>query len=319
MRRLSRLALPAVLAAALLAAAAPIARAQSGLTVKQKSTIDMGSMGGGELTETVMIHGADRQKRVTEGRMKFFVISRDASATEIVRLDQGQVYRIDAKKKQAQAQSFAEMRKEVEKAQKEMEKAASAPDEKNVRVWVESQGVERTGERRSINGFDTERAVLRLTVMGEDLKTQEKSPLFYLSSDMWIAPGQTEAARIQQAFLSGYVEAMGLDVRGAGNPYARYFKDLYVEMDALEGYPILSTLTVEAPAAEGEAGASANPVGAVLGGLRRRGNRANEEAKPAASAPGRAVVFRTTTEVLSLSTEAPPPSEFELPEGYRVR
>jgi hypothetical protein len=78
-----------VLVATSLAAASTTLSAQ-GLVVTQKHTFNIAKIGGGDMTQTLMIQGADRQKSVTEGRAKFLVFNRDVSGTEIIRLDHSQ-------------------------------------------------------------------------------------------------------------------------------------------------------------------------------------------------------------------------------------
>jgi hypothetical protein len=301
--------------------------AQDGLTVTQKTTMNMGRLGGGDLQQTVMIRGTDRHKVVTEGRMRVLVISRNAASTDIVRLDEGQIYMLDTRRKNYTTQGISELKVEMERSQRDLQ-AAAAPqaDEQEVRLWVTGGEVERTGETRTINGFNTERAVMKLTVMGENRRTGEESPMFYLTADMWIDASQREAARVNQSFYRAYVEQLGLDPRSASNPFGRWFGDMYEAMDNLDGYPILTTVAFEAPgeSASGEAReespAPTDAVGAALGGLMRRASRPREEApaNPAAT-PGRSLLFTSTTEVLTLSLVTPDDGEFSPPSDFRKR
>jgi hypothetical protein len=316
-----------VIAAAAVLAAAP-ADAQDGLTVRQKSTVNMGRLGGGDLQQTVMIRGTDRHKMVTEGRMKVLIVSRDAASTEIVRLDEGQIYTIDTRRKQYTTQGIPELRTQMERSQRDLQ-AAAAPqaNDEEFRMWVTGAEVERSGETRTINGFNTERALMKLTVMGENRRTGEQGPMFHLTADMWIDPSQKAAARVNQAFYRNYVEQLGLDPRSATNPFGKWFQDLYEAMDKIEGYPILTHVVFEAPAqapaADGGRDAAASPtdpVGAALGGLMRRASRPREEApaNPAAT-PGRSLLFSSTTEVLAISLDSPGETEFAPPADFRKR
>ncbi|HEX7240559.1 MAG TPA: hypothetical protein VF263_09850 [Longimicrobiaceae bacterium] len=327
-----RAILPAAAAAVLLAGGAS---AQAGLTVRQKTTYDMGRIGSGELNQTLMVRGADRQKTVTQGRVKVLLFNRDASSTEVIRLDQGKVYRNDGRR--TETKSIAEMRAELEKAQRDAERAAAGENRgggEDVRFTVVSNGVQRTGQSRAVNGFQTQQQVLRMTVMAENTRTGEKAPVFHMTSDMWIDPSQRAAGRANVAFQNAYVAALGLDPRTAANPYGKYIRDLYREMSSLEGYPILTTITFEAERQQGQGGqaaaggnqqgsnaSAADQVRGALGGLMRRGRKSDEQPAAAAStspqptAPGRSVLFSSTTEVQSISTTAPAASEFEPPAG----
>lgn len=323
---------PIAIATALLLAATP-AFAQGGLVVQQHTNFEIARIASGDLNQTVHLNGAEQQKTVTQGRSKFLVFSRDASGTEIVRLDQGKLYSIDDKKKSYRVQSLEEVRAQLEKTQKEAEKANAkeARDSDDARLYVTVDDVKKTGERKTINGFQTEQSVLRMTVMAENKKTGEKAPLFVLTGDFWLDASQHQAMRANQAFAAAYAQKLGLDPSTAGNPYARWVAELQKESSKLEGYPILATITMES-AEEAQAGgsgaqpkgaptaASGTPtspgdaVGKALGGLMRRAKESKKEESPS---NGRPVLFRSTTEVKSISTSAPAASEFEVPEGYK--
>lgn len=313
-------------AAAVLAGPAPLG-AQDGLVVTQKSTYDIARIGSGDLTQTVMIRGADRQKTVTEGRIRFLVLSRDAGGTEIVRLDQGQVYRVDDRRRRYQERSLADLRGEIERSQRQAEAAApDVRDDGDVRFWVESEPLQRTGERRTINGFGTEQVVLKLTVMGENTRTGEKGPVFHVNSDLWIDPTQTHASRVSAAFGQAYAARLGLDPRTSGNPYGRWVHQLYDEIAELEGYPIVVHVAFEAEREAGaqeqqrEPAAAGNPVGAALGAALRRARPRREQPAPVnPAATGRPLLFSMSTEVLSISNTAPGEAEFEVPSGYLER
>jgi len=327
--RISRSTPLAVATVALLAATPGVA--QNGLVVQQHTTYEIARIASGDLNEIVHLSGAQQSKTVTQGRSKFLLFSRDASGTEIVRLDQGKLYSLDDKKKSYKVQSFDELRAQMEKTQKEAEKANAQQvrDTSSVRLYVTSEGVKKTGEKKTINGFQTEQAVLSMTVMAEDRKTGEKSPLFVLTGDFWLDPSQHQAMRANQAFAEAYVKQLGLDPKMAANPYARWIGELQKESGKLEGYPILTTITMEsaesaqsgggaqgqnAQAASGTPTSPGDAVGKALGGLMRRAKDSKKEDSPSS---GRPVLFRSTTEVKSISTAAPAASEFEVPEGYR--
>lgn len=321
-----------VVAAVMLAllAAAP-AWAQSGLVVQQHTSFEIARVSSGDLTQTVHLSGTQQLKTVTQGRAKMLLFSQDASGTEIVRLDQDKFYSLDDKKRSYKVQSMAEVRARLEKSQHDMEQAAAAmttaADTSQVRLYVINNGVQRTGERKTINGFQTEQSVLRMTVMGEDKKTGEKAPLFVLTADLWLDASQHQAVRANEAFYQAYIQHLGIDPRTVLNPYGRWVSDLQAESAKLQGYPILSTYTLEAaedpksagaqgqsaPSASGAPASAGDAVGKALGGLMRRAQNKKDDAPTSA----RPVLFRTTTEVKSISTTAPAAAEFEVPAGYR--
>jgi hypothetical protein len=303
------------LAAAIVIAGPAVLTAQPGIVVQQKTTLNVSRITSGDLQQTISILGADRAKTVTTGKMKVLILSVDAGGTEITRLDQDQVIKLDDKKKKFEIKSLAEMRAEFAKKQQDAEKqAAEAREDEDVRYYVVVDEARRTGERKAINGFNTEQVAVKITVMGEDKKTKKTAPYMYLIGDFWVDPSQAEAARVSSAFAKAQVQALGVTPAMASNPYAKWLKDVESEMSKIEGYPILSTLTFEiaadSTAAAENKEARPNPLGG-LGGLMGR-----KKEEPAKTGSGRPVVFTATTEVLSISKTAPAASEFEIPAGY---
>lgn len=324
---MQRLRIPILSAAAALILATPaLASAQAGLVVEQKSTYNIARIGNADLKQKVMFHGNDRQKTVTEGRMRFLVFSRDAGGTEIVRLDQGQIHRLDDRRRQYQTNSIADLRVEFEKAQKDAEAAApESRQQDDVRLWVEAEPARRTGERKTINGFSTEQVIFQATVMGEDTRTGEKSPVFHLIADAWIDPSQAQAAQVSRGFMDAYMAQLGVDPRIPGNPYGPWIRDLFTEIAKVDGLAIVAHMVLEAePEADGAEGRgeraadNTDPVGAAVGAMMRRVARPQEQpTNPAAT--GRPLLFSMSNEVLSISAAAPAASEFEIPGGYRKR
>jgi hypothetical protein len=327
-RRTPRILTAATFTLAALAATAPVSplAAQGGVVITQKTTYNIARVGNGDLTETVTVAG-DRMKTKREGRVRFLVFSRDASGTELVRLDEGQVYRIDDRRRQYRVQDLNELRGEIAKSQEEARQAVADTEieDDSVRIYVETKGFERTGERQTISGFSTERGKIEVTVIAENKQTGEKTPVYYLTADLWIDPSQRAVAQSAQAFHARYVEQLGLDPRAEGNPYGRWLGEIYKGVAGIEGYPIRSTVTMEIAVAEaqraeagGQPGAgrvAADPVGAAVGGLMRRAMRPRQES--AGTEPGRRVLYTTTTEVQSIAASAPATAEFEVPQGYR--
>ncbi len=303
------------LAAAVMVVAPSALTAQSGIVVQQKTTFSIPSVTSADLQQTVSILGTDRSKTVTTGKMKVVIMSVDASGSEIVRLDKDQVIKLDDKKKKFEIKSLAEQRAELEKQQKNAEKqAADAREKDDVRYSVVVEEAKRTGQRKAINGFNTEQFAVKLTVMGEDTKTKKTAPYLYLIGDLWVDPSQAEAARTSTAFAKAQLQALGIDPTMAANPYAKWLKDVNAEMSKIEGYPILTTLSfevaVDSTAAAENKEARPNPLGG-LGGLMGK-----KKEEPAKTGSGRPVVFTATTEVLSISKTAPAASEFEIPADY---
>ena len=311
----------AALTATILAIAPATLVAQSGIVVQQKMTFNVAGVTNADLQQTISILGADRAKTVTVGKMKVVILSVDASGTEITRLDEGQVMKLNDKKKTYTVKTIAEMRADLAKQQKDAEKSAASGREKDdIRYYPVLDEARRTGERKTINGFNTEQVSIKITVMGEDQKTKKTAPYMHLITDMWIDPSQRDAGRVSMAYAMAQQQALGVDPAMAANPYAKWMKDINAEMAKLEGYPIRSVMTFEAEVdsasaanKDNNAGARGNPM-AALGGM--FGKKKSEEPAAAGSGSGRPVLFTATIEVQSITSTPPAGSEFEVPVGY---
>ena len=323
---MSRPVLPGALAALALVLAAAPAAAQGTLRLSQTSSYTLAHLGSGEMQQTIDF-GADRQRTATTGKGKVLLFSQDLAGTQIVRLDEGKIYQLDDKKKTYATRSFAELRAELEKAQRSAQQSAQQPagakKEEEVRWSVVGEGAKRTGERQTIHGFTTEQVLVKLSVVAEDVKTKEKTTMLYLTGELWVDDSQAEAAKLSRQFAERFARELGMDPRTGANPYARWLQELYGEAAKIPGLAIRSTFLVEMPQAEasgqqqGEPRAAAgDPVGAALGGLLKRARKPAEPAPGSGpTAPGRAVLFRTVTEVTSISR--PSDASFEVPAGYR--
>lgn len=299
-----------------------LAGAQAGITVQQKTSFNVARITSADLNQTVSILGADRARTVTTGKVKVLIISRDAGGTEITRLDQDQVIKLDDKKKKYEIKNLAELRADLLKQQQDAARSApEAQEDKDMRYYVVVDEARRTGERKPINGFDTEQVLIRITVMGENTRTKQTAPHMYLVTDTWVDRSQREAARISAAYQEARTRALGMDPAMAANPYSKWLREVDAEMVKVEGYPILTRISFElpvdstaaAPPAEEKPSPEANPLSRGLGGL--LGRKAKPE-EPAPKGSGRPVLFTSTVEVLSISTTPPPSGDFEIPAGY---
>ena len=295
--------------------------AQAGLVVQQHTTFKIAGITSADLQQTTSILGTDRAKTVTTGKIKVLIISKDAGGSDITRLDQDQIIKLNEKKRSYTVESLAEVRQALAKQQLEVAKQADAQEQGDTRYYAVVDEAKRTGEKQVINGFSTQQALIKITVFAENTKTKEKSVAFHITADMWFDPSQVEAARVSQAFAMAQVKALGIDPTMAANPYAKWLTNVSAEMGRIGGYPIRTTITFEGPTppagaeAKPEAKQADNPptsIGGALGSM--FGKKKSEPAK--ASPNGGMIVFTSSTEVLSLSTKAPAASEFEIPAGY---
>jgi len=306
--------------AALILAAPITAIAQGGIVVQQHTTFNVAKLSSADLQQTVSILGADRAKTVTTGKTKVLIISVDASGTEITRLDQDQVIRVDDKKKNYTIKSLADVRADLLKQQKDVEKSAESQEKDGTRYYAVVDEAKRTGEKQVINGFSTEQALIKLTIWAENTKTGEKTVSNHLTADIWFDPSLAEAAKATAAFRAAQQKALGVEPTMAANPYGKWLTNVDVEMARISGYPIRSTMTFEAatapadakPAAKTEDAPPTTVGGAIVGGL--FGKKKSEP--PPVGPYGGSILFTAMTEVLKISTTPPAASEFEIPAGY---
>src|SRR3954463_9004927 len=179
-----------ILSFALLTAAAPALKAD--VRSDEKSRVEFAGM----LGRMFNIFGG---KSAREGLTSTVAVKGDRKATlsdqtgQIVDLAEEKVYDLDLRKKTYKVTTFAELRRRMEEAQKKAEeterkeqgRAQSQPskDEKQLEFDV---AVKNTGERKTINGFDTREQVVTITVR-EKGKTLEQSGGMVLTNDMWMA------------------------------------------------------------------------------------------------------------------------------------
>ena len=120
------------------------------------------------------------------------------SAGQIIDLKEEKIYDLDIKKKTYTVMTFAELRRRMEEARKKAEesakKAQAEAQEKTAQPPADSKDqkqldvdfdLKETGQKKTINGFDTREIVMTIT-MREKGKTLEQSGGMVLTSDIWM-------------------------------------------------------------------------------------------------------------------------------------
>lgn len=298
-------------------------------TVEQKTQVKFGGVMGGVInvfggkathegiTTTTSVKGSKRVNRSGEG-------------AELVDLDEEKVYRIDHKRKTYTVQTFDEIRKQFEDAQKQAaeREQGSKREKSDAPEWEVDVDVKETGEKQSINGFDARRVILTITAH-EKGKKLEQSGGAVLTNDMWMAPkiaAYNEVAEFERKYaqalygdlLSGS-QGQQMAVLVAMNPA---FQKVMKAMGSkkLDGTAVKTVMTLETVAAPGQARESASDTsvaGAVVGGLLGKMKKRQEGDKPA-SAAGRNRTFESTHELLSASGTASS-DELVIPAAYKQR
>ncbi len=292
------------------------------------------------VTSTVAVKG--NRKMTTTGQ-----------SGEIVDLSEEKIYTLDLRKKSYKVKTFAEIRRELEearqKAEAEARKAeaeekgsepAAAERDPNAREMEIDFSVNNTGERKTVNGFDTTQAIMTIAVR-EKGKTLEQSGGLVLTADMWMAPEIAAMKEVQQFDMKYFQQLYGPMMTGASPQEMASALALYPMMkpamermaqegQKLQGTPILTTTTVEAVksaeqvAAEAKSssdtassgGGTPTSVGGLIGGFGRRMAQRKKDDSAAAGPKDRATVLTTTNEVLKVATSVTA-EEVAIPSGFK--
>jgi hypothetical protein len=249
---------------------------------------------------------------------------------ELVDLSEEKIYRLDYGRKSYEVVTFDELRKQYEEAKKE---AAEQKEEQEQEKGKKNEGpeyevdfeVDETGEKRTIGEFKTKQVVVTVTVREKGKKLAQSGGAV-LTADMWMGP-KVPALREINTFNEKYfkqlygdpsAEMQQMAVLMATTPaFAKAMKEFSRKRGAFDGDAILTTLKFETVAAPGQEQEeeSASPAG-MVGGLLRGAMKKRQEKKGEASEPGRSKLFESTTELLSVSSDA---GDLSLPAGFKKR
>jgi hypothetical protein len=269
------------------------------------------------------------------------------SAGQIIDLKEEKIYDLDVKKKTYSVMTFAELRRRMEEARKKAEenakKAQAEAQEKTAQPPAGSKDqqqldvdfdLKETGQKKTINGFDTREIVMTIT-MREKGKTLEQSGGMVLTSDIWM--GARIAARQEivdfdiryaRQLAGPMIAGASPDEMAAAMAMYPMMKDAIARMRTesvkMDGTPIQTTTTIDAVKSEEQVAADqkqpqqdsrssppSNPVGSLIGGLTRRA--ANRNSTPAGA---RATFMTMTNEVLKVATTVSD-ADLAIPAGFK--
>ena len=287
------------------------------------------------VTSTVAVKG-DRRARLAD------------ATGQIVDLSEEKIYDLDMKKKTYKVTTFEELRRRLEEARKKAEedmrkaqarekdkKAEPPPDKPQKEVEVDFN-VKNTGEKKTINGFDTHEVVMTIAIR-EKGKTLDESGGLVLTSDMWMAPkiaamreiGEFELRYMRKLQGSMMAGASAEDMAAALAMYPM-MKDAIARMNAenvkLDGTAIQTTTTFDAVKSaeqmaeeqkqgEGESKPKASGgLGGMLGGIASRA--AKKKAEGGDQPKSRVTVMTTTNEVLKVTTDVSA-ADVAIPAGFK--
>jgi hypothetical protein len=288
-------------------------------------------------------------KAAKEGVKTTVAVQGDRKATfgendgTIVDLREEKVYDLDMKKKSYTVITFAEMRRRMEEARKKAEEQArkDAPEEKKAdeeapQVEVDFT-VKETGERKTINGFDTKQFLMTIT-MREKGQTLEQGGGLVMTSDLWITPGIAAMKELMDFEVRYAKQLAGPEAFGASaeqmqaalaaHPMLKEgLARMAEESRKMDGTAIVTITTMDAvksadqmAAQQSQKAEESNPdasggVGGLIGGFGRR--MAKKKASGDEAAPKAQTTFMTiTNERLSVSNSVAA-GDLAIPAGFK--
>ncbi|MEP6782662.1 MAG: hypothetical protein ABI983_03270 [Acidobacteriota bacterium] len=271
-------------------------------------------------------------------------VTMSESIGQIIDLTEEKVYDLDLKKKSYTVTTFAELRKRMEDAKKDAEKAArdqrasepSKPAQKaekdpNAKEYEVDFDVKNTPETKPINGFNTKKSVMTVTVR-EKGKTLNDSGGVVMTTDMWMTPSAPSTKELAD-FDRRYAEKLfGPMVVGASAQDMAMAMAMYPQMKPamdrmraeggkIQGTAILTDMRMEA-VPPGTAGTTAEALpapeapkkgfGGMMGGLKKM---AEQSQKSEGAKPERAIILSTSVEMVKLTTDVDAAS-VAIPAGF---
>jgi hypothetical protein len=259
------------------------------------------------------------------------------SGGQIIDLTEEKIYDIDLKKKTYKVTTFAQLRAEMEKAQREAEKnaremekaeagdepsqpAEKDPNQKEVEIDFD---LKNTGVAKTINGFETKQTVMTVTVR-EKGKTLNEAGGLVMTTDMWLTPNAPSTQEMTD-FDTRYAQKLyGPSVTGASAQDVAMAMAMYPQMKPamdkmraegtkIEGTAILTEMKMESvppgtanttaealPAPEAQPEQKKGRFGSMMGGLKKMAEAGNKSGE---SKPQRAVIMTTSVEMLKLTKD----------------
>jgi len=268
---------------------------------------------------------------------------------QIIDLAEEKVYNLDLRKKSYTVITFADMRRQMEEAQKraaeeaKKEQPADAKQDPNAKQYDVDFEVKNTGEKKDVNGFSTSQSIMTITVR-EKGKTLQQSGGVVLTTDMWMTPAIPAMKEVSDFRMKYFEKVYGMMFEGASpqdmaSAMAMYpqmkpaLEKMAAEARKLQGTPVQTTMTVDAVQSAEQLAASANgsssdskasgnsappSVGGLAGRFAARMARKKDDEKPAEAAgpKDRATVITSTFEVLKVSTSVSA-DEVAIPAGFK--
>jgi hypothetical protein len=256
---------------------------------------------------------------------------------QIVDLTEEKVYDLDLKKKSYKVITFAELRRRMEDAQKKAaedarkqegrEAPAAASNEKQMEIDVD---IRNTGEKKAINGFDTQQVIMTITLR-EKGRTLEQGGGMVATTDMWLAPkiaAMKEIAdfdvRYAQKLYGGMFAGVSAEQMAAAMALYPMMKQAMGRMTTegakIDGTAITTTVRMDAVKSEEQMAEQATAteerpaagLGGLLGGIAKKAAaRKGDDGSKA-----RTTFMTSTNEVLAIAT-AVSAADVDVPVGFK--
>ena len=286
-------------------------------------------------------------KAAKEGVVSTVAVSGDRKMTtndnrgEIIDLKEQKLYELDMKRKTYTVTTFEELRRRMaEMEAKAREDAAKAPKEEqpqNAGKEIDVDfDVKNTGEKKTINGFDTSQVVVTVVVREKGKKLEESGGLV-MTADNWMTKSVPALKEIADFDMRYYKALAGpqfaIDAQQLATAFAMMpgLKEAFARMQraGLDGTAIMMTVTVDSVKSpeqmkqqeSASSGGGSTPtsvggaVGGAIGGLMRRRAQQNQQ-NSAQSA--RSTFMTINNEVLKIAATATP-GDVAMPAGFKER
>lgn len=320
-------------------------------------------IGGFEGTMTRSVKG-DKAREVSDVKYSNALMRLAAppkGGVRITRVDLNKIWQVVPAKKSYSEQSIAGHAKAAEGRGSSRTGDTSGGDEEpgaeekpTHRVKKSEFTVDKTGRKKTINGFPTEENAVRFTIEVEEIASKEVTT-FKFDTDVWTTPlnatlrkAMDEEAKFYQAYMkklgvkmspkdremfnpASVAMMLGVGQKGAADTLAQVKK----KMETISGYPILTDarwVVLEDPRAaarekaaamkddEDDAGLDlsggvAGAAGSLFGGFAKKKMK-ERQAKKEEERAGQPM-FSTYYEVLGVDAASIPADQFEVPAGYK--
>jgi hypothetical protein len=293
-------------------------------------------LGTTEVQSTTQYQGDKRAEDHTTkmvGGIGGMLAGKPQTSTEITRLDKDVIWDLNPPKKTYTERPIALPAGTETKA----DRRQSGPEQKPYKIVKSEIKVAKTGATKTINGFACTEYLITWEVVLEDTASKGRVTQV-MTTDLWNTPltdKLKQAREIEAEFSRNYMKKLGVamspeqsDRLGAGMLTTMYgldaketagkLEEVGKEMAKIEGYPIVTEVKWQvkndsAAAKKPEPEPEPEPAPTSLGGL-----IANKlTPKPAAKPQDEGVIFSSYQEVKSVSLDAVPETDFEIPAGYK--